>query len=193
MLALLPLLHGVDRRVLVDLPRALHTGADDTETRALARRITRDTAQLVNPRDVAGYWDVAARYRLLREDGAHRLSLTRRGRALLAAPHGRVLRWIAGREGLTHLLAAVASGDDTLADLLPGWRRVLAGNPRFAAPASHPRSLGQRVAALVRGGWLHAHGDHARRLASETGFRRREPEPAFAALAGGLSVGAPLA
>jgi hypothetical protein len=64
----------------------------------------------------------------------------------------------------------------------------LDGNPRFAAKASHPRSLGQRVAALVRGGWLSAHDAHAERLADETGFRRREAEPAFADLGGGLAL-----
>ncbi|GJM23290.1 MAG: hypothetical protein DHS20C15_32050 [Planctomycetota bacterium] len=189
LLALLPLLHGVDRRVLVDLPRALHTGVGlDQGAGELAECIRRQTAELVNPRDVVGYWDIAARYRLLHEDHDHRLALTRRGRHLLGTPNGRVQRWIAGREGLTHLLVAIAAGSDTLASLLPAWRDTLSGNPRFAASASPPRSLAQRVATLLRGGWIEAHGAHQQRLSSETGFRRREPEPAFAELTGGLAL-----
>lgn len=203
LIALLPLLEGVDRRVLVDVPRALlaggkapPAGADPGDgsppggspAERLAARIRRGTRGLLEPRDVVGYWDVLARYGLAEEGPDHRLRVTRRGRAALRDPDGRVMTHVAGREGLLYLLAAVAAGRTELAALLPAWRNVLDGNPRFAAAASHPRSLGQRVAALVRGGWLSAHGAHAARLADETGFRRREPEPAFAELGGGLDI-----
>ncbi len=187
MVALLPVLQGVDRRELVDLPRALQAA----ERAGLAQRIRAGTDGLVDPRAVVGYWDVASRYGLLVEGADHALTLTRRGGQLVQQPTGRVARWIAGREGLTYLLGAVAAsapGGTTLARLLPGWRDVLAGNRRFAAPASHARSLGQRVATLVRGGWLAPHGEHASRLADEAGFRKREPEPAFADLGGGLQL-----
>ncbi len=203
LLALLPVLEGVDRRVLVDVPRAMHaaarggedprddprSAADDADApAALAARIREGTGGLLDPRDVVGYWDVVSRYRLAVEGEDHRLRLTRRGRAALAEPDGRVLAHVAGREGLTWITAAVDGGATTLAALLPGWRAVLDGNPRFRAAASHPRSLGQRVAALVRAGCLAATGAHAERLADETGFRGREPEPAYRGLGGGLAV-----
>jgi len=185
--ALLPLLEGVDRRVLVDVPRALAAG-DGGHAAELAQQWHEGTGGLFSPREIVGYWDVISRYGLAVEGDDHRLRLTRRGRAVVAEPTGRVTRHLAGREGLLHILAELDGGTTTLAALLPGWRAVLAGNRRFAASSAAPRSLGQRVATLVRGGWVTASGDHARRLAAETGFRRREPEPAFASLDGGLEL-----
>lgn len=187
---LVPVLDGAERLVLVDLPRALQTGRPTPPTRALAERIRGGTGGAVEPRNVAGYWDVASRYGLLHEGAGHVLTLTRRGRSFVDEPLGRTRGLVALREGLLHLLAEVDGGRRDLAALLPGWRAVLDGNRRFASPASHSRGLGQRVAALVRDGWLTAHGDHAARLADEAGFRRREPEPAFADLGGGLALGA---
>lgn len=184
---LLPVLDGVDRRRLVDLPAACLNAALDGEGRELAHRIRSEGR--VEPRNVMGYWDVAARYGLLVEQSAHILRLSRRGVEAARRPAGRVMAHVAGREGLAWLLEAVARGDATLASLMPGWRAVLAGNPRFAAPASHARSLGQRVASLVHDGCLEAHGEHAARLSDEAGFRRREPEPAYATLGGGLALG----
>ncbi|MFT7463727.1 MAG: ADP-ribose pyrophosphatase [Pseudohongiellaceae bacterium] len=185
--ALLPLLEGVDRRVLVDVPRTLAAG-DGGPAAELAQKWHEGTGGLFSPRDVVGYWDVISRYGLAVEGDDHCLRLTRRGRALIADPTGRVTQHLAGREGLLHILDELAKGTATLAELLPGWRAVLAGNQRFTASTATPRSLGQRVATLVRGGWITASGDHARRLADETGFRRREPEPAFASLDGGLEL-----
>lgn len=212
---LVPLLDGVRRIELVDLPRALDAAlrADvgergrrvvdrrdparriagliervEPERRALARRIHEGSSGRVDPRAVAGYWDVAARYRLLADDGVGVLRVTRRGRDFVEHPAGRVARAAAAREGLLHLLDEIAAGRDTLAALLPGWRAVLAGNPRFAASASWPRSLGQRVGALVADGFVVARGAHAERLRDEAGFRAREPEPAFVELDGGLAL-----
>lgn len=188
--AVLPVLDGVDRLQLIDLPRACKAGGgapDDESLRALAERIEHGTAGRVAARNVIGYWDVAARYGLLVDEVESGLRLTRRGREAAADPRGRVMGQVAGREGLAHIVQAVSSGHATLASLLPGWRRVLAGNPRFAAAPAAARSLGQRVAALIQDGCLVAHGEHARRLADEAGFRRREPEPAFADLGGGLA------
>jgi len=197
MRALLPLLHGVDRRDVVGLSPALaHTARDQgltepTEIIAaceapLGRTIWEGTDGLVDPGTIPGYWDVAARYRLLVSDD-FTLRLTLAGRDVVDHPDGRTVGWIAGREGLTWIAGAVRGGATTLQALLPGWRAVLDGNIRFRSPASHPRSLGQRCAALVRAGVLAASGDHATRLADETGFRSREPEPAFAGLSGGLA------
>lgn len=204
----LSVLDGVDLRLLLDLP-AHESGAsgrqattDDAARGApgsspegagpdgaldsLAQAIWNGTDGQVAPRNVMGYWDVAARYGLLAQGSDHRLHLTTRGRRAAGRPDGRVLRQVAGREGLAHLLCAVAAGATTLSALLPGWEAVLRDNPRFASPASWPRSLGQRVAALVHDGWLAAHGGHATRLEDEGGFRRREPAPAFIDLDGGL-------
>ena len=87
---------------------------------------------------------------------------------------------------MTWFLSGGGAGAPDLAGMLPDWRDVLAGNPRFAARPSHARSLGQRIAALCRAGLLEATGDHAQRLSDESGFRGREPEPAYGALSGGL-------
>ena len=198
----LPALDGVDRRQLVDLPRALQTGAADDGHRALAAALEAAADDPSAARNIMGPWDLASRYGLLVEGDDHHLTLTRRGAAAVAAPRGRVLGHLAGREGLLWILDAVARGAAgapvdggaaggglvTLAELLPGWRTVLEGNRRFASPASHPRGLGLRVAALVADGLLAAEGDHAARLADEAGFRGREPEPAFADLGGGLRL-----
>lgn len=196
--ALLPLLHGVDRRDVVGLSPALAHAARAgglTDTAAivaacdapLGRTIWEGTEGLVEPGTIPGYWDVASRYRLLVSDG-FTLRLTAAGRDVVERPDGRTVGWIAGREGLSWIVGAVAEGATTLEALLPGWRAVLEGNLRFRSPASHPRSLGQRCATLVRSRLLDAHGDHAARLSDETGFRSREPEPAFAGLGGGLAL-----
>lgn len=188
---LLPALHGADRRALISLPAACQSGSvdDDPLLQDLGARIRRATDGQVDPRNVIGYWDVASRYKLLIEGDDYVLRLGCRGEEAVRRPEGRALSLVAGREGLRYLITAVQAGTDTLAALLPGWRQVLAGNPRFAAPTSHARSLGQRVAALVTDGCLVAHGEHATRLADEAGFRGREPEPAFADLGGTLEPG----
>jgi hypothetical protein len=198
----LPVLEGVELPLLLDLPahqqRAAGPGgaeagdgasADrDLRLEALARGIIGGTQGQVDPRNVMGAWDLAARYDLLTPDDQRVLQLTPRGRRSAGRPEGRALGLVAGREGLVHLLRSVAGGATTLAALLPGWQAVLRDNPRFASPASWPRSLGLRVAALVHDGWLEAHGAHATRLADEGGFRGREPEPAFQKLDGGLTL-----
>jgi hypothetical protein len=200
----LPVLEGVELPLLLDLPAHQQRanaraederGADgvkpaerDLRLEALALQIIEGTQGQVDPRNVMGAWDLAARYELLAPDAQRVLQLTPRGRRAARRPEDRALGLVAGREGLVYLLCSVAGGATTLAKLIPGWQAVLRDNPRFAAPASWPRSLGQRVAALVHDGWLEAHGDHATRLAEEGGFRGREPEPAFVGLEGGLSL-----
>jgi len=183
---LLPALDGADRLALVELPAACRD--DAPEAHPLAAVVHAASDGRIAPRDVLGAWDVAARYGLLSEGADHVLRLTRRGARAAAHPEGRELRLVAAREGLLHLAASVAAGRATLAALLPGWRAVLRDNPRFAAPPAAARSLGLRVASLVADGWLAAHGEHAARLADPGGFRRREPEPAFATLGGGLAL-----
>ena len=131
----------------------------DGEDRALAWKIWRDTAQVINPRYTRGCWYLANKHGLLTRDAADQLQLTPAGQDFLNHPGGEQQAHIDQGEGLLTVLQLVAEHSPCKrGEILPDYAQFCNTYTTYRSSSVHRSSLHDRLVNLVERALVHRSG-----------------------------------